>query len=133
MNGKVICINDTIRYVGKDVGEVAWSKEEVATGATNEYDGRVNMAIIKKISGWKDLYPAFALCDALNTGNVTGWYLPAKKELYDIYNGGYRFDYYYWSSTENGIQAFIFYSNSYSRSGYTTKKASYKVKAVHRF
>ena len=133
VNGKVICINDTIRYVGKDVGEVAWSKEEVATGATNEYDGRVNMAIIKKISGWKDLYPAFALCDALNTGNVTGWYLPAKKELYDIYNGGYRFDYYYWSSTENGIEAFIFYSNSYSRSGYATKKASYKVKAVHRF
>ena len=95
VKGKVIYMNDTIRYVGKDVGEAAWSTEEVATGATEMYDGRVNMAIIKKISGWKGLYPAFALCDALNTRGVTGWYLPAYYELRRIVSNGK-----YWSSSE---------------------------------
>ena len=131
VKGEVICINDTIRYVGKDVGEAIWSTEKVATGATDEYDGRVNMAIIKKISGWKDLYPAFALCDALNTGSVTGWYLPALYELYNIYIGGYDLRYhYYWTSTEYAKDI------SYSSDGYasyTPKNLKYKVKAVHRF
>ena len=128
VKGKIIYMNDTIRYVGKDVGEAAWSTETVLTGATDENDGRVNMAIIKKISGWKGLYPAFALCDALNTGNVTGWYLPAIKELYDIDNGGYRFDSDYWSSTE------YYESNAYAyyRSR-NSKERIGKVKAVHRF
>lgn len=103
VKGQVICINDTIRYVGKDVGNAVWSNESVLTGANNEYDGRVNMAIIKKISGWKDLYPAFALCDALNTGNVTGWYLPATKELSDIYAKGNGIRSYFWSSTEYSV------------------------------
>lgn len=131
VKGEVICINDTIRYVGKDVGEAIWSTEKVATGATDEYDGRVNMAIIKKISGWKDLYPAFALCDALNTGSVTGWYLPALYELYNIYIGGYDLRYhYYWTSTEYAND--IAYSSD-GYAGYTQKKLKYKVKAVHRF
>ncbi len=130
VKGQVICINDTIRYVGKDVGNAVWSNESVLTGANNEYDGRVNMAIIKKISGWKDLYPAFALCDALNTGNVTGWYLPATKELSDIYKGGNSIREFHWSSTEFIVnQAYRFYSipDNYQ------KGRSNKVKAVHRF
>lgn len=131
VKGKVICINDTIRYVGKDVGEAVWSTETVLTGATDKNDGRVNMAIIKKISGWKDLYPAFALCDALNTGNVTGWYLPAKEELYYIYNGG-RSDNDYWSSTEYNVnKAYYFYY--YSDWSQNPKESICKVKAVHRF
>ena len=131
VKGEVICINDTIRYVGKDVGEAIWSTEKVATGATDEYDGRVNMAIIKKISGWKDLYPAFALCDALNTGSVTGWYLPALYELYNIYIGGYDLRYhYYWTSTEYA-KDIAYSSDGYA--SYTQKKLKYKVKAVHRF
>lgn len=126
VKGKIIYMNDTIRYVGKDVGEAAWSTETVLTGATDENDGRVNMAIIKKISGWKGLYPAFALCDALNTGNVTGWYLPAREELYNIH----RFDHYYWSSTEYyENQAYLYY-DSWSRK---PKESICKVKAVHRF
>ena len=130
VKGQVICINDTIRYVGKDVGNAVWSNESVLTGANNEYDGRVNMAIIKKISGWKDLYPAFALCDALNTGNVTGWYLPATKELSDIYAKGNGIRSYFWSSTEYSVnQAYSNY-NGWSQD---QKKESYKVKAVHRF
>ena len=130
VKGQVICINDTIRYVGKDVGNAVWSNESVLTGANNEYDGRVNMAIIKKISGWKDLYPAFALCDALNTGNVTGWYLPATKELSDIYAKGNGIRSYFWSSTEYSVnQAY----RNYKGWSQDQKKESYKVKAVHRF
>ena len=130
VKGKIIYMNDTIRYVGKDVGEAAWSTEGVATGATDENDGRVNMAIIKKISGWKDLYPAFALCDALNTGNVTGWYLPAIIELHYIYHGGNRFDNNYWSSTESSVN----YANYYDYTRRSNPKESIcKVKAVHRF
>ena len=129
VKGEVICINDTIRYVGKDVGKTAWSTEEVATGATDKYDGRLNMAVIKKISGWKDLYPAFALCDALNTGSVTGWYLPAMYELETINRVGIIRD-WHWSSTEyNESEAFISYGNS----GDHPKRTKYEVKAVHRF
>lgn len=129
VKGEVICINDTIRYVGKDVGKTAWSTEEVATGATDKYDGRLNMAVIKKISGWKDLYPAFALCDALNTGSVTGWYLPAMYELETINRLGIIRD-WHWSSTEyNESEAFISYGNS----GDHPKRTKYEVKAVHRF
>lgn len=119
VKGQVVRMDGTIRYVGKDVGEAAWSTEGVATGATEIYDGRINMAIIKKIPGWKGLYPAFALCDALNTGNVTGWYLPATKELYDIHS---------WSSTEyNENQAYTYRWDLYP------KGSIRKVKAVHRF
>ena len=129
VKGKIIYMNDTIRYVGKDVGEAAWSTEGVATGATDENDGRVNMAIIKKISGWKDLYPAFALCDALNTGNVTGWYLPAIIELHYIYHGGNSGN-NYWSSTEYSVNYAYYYD--YTRSS-KHKGSICKVKAVHRF
>lgn len=130
VKGQVICINDTIRYVGKDVGTVAWSTEEVATGATDKYDGRLNIAIIKKISGWKDLYPAFALCDALNTGSVTGWYLPAMYELNTIYSVGNSIRDYHWSSTEyTASKAYRCYSNYIN----DPKRSQHKVKAVHRF
>lgn len=133
VKGKVVCMIDTIRYVGKDVREAVWSKEEVLTGANDKYDGRLNMSIIKKISGWKDLYPAFALCDALNTGNVTGWYLPATNELSYIYKGGGKSfsDNYWWSSTEYTENRA--YGFNYSKSYDLSKEKVYKVIAVHRF
>ena len=134
VKGKVICINDTIRYVGKDVGEAVWSTETVLTGATDENDGRVNMAIIKKISGWKDLYPAFALCDALNTGNVTGWYLPATEELLKSRASRYIFgDYSYWSSTEYIVDMACIFNGLYQNIHHVPKESICKVKAVHRF
>lgn len=132
VKGQVVCMTDTIRYVGKDVGEAVWSTETVLTGATDKNDGRVNMAIIKKISGWKDLYPAFALCDALNTGNVTGWYLPAKKELYYIYNGRMS-DNDYWSSTEYDVNDAYYFYDYYYGGRLNPKERICKVKAVHRF
>lgn len=123
VKGEVISMIDTIRYVGKEVGEAVWSTENVETGAKDNSDGRVNMAIIKKISGWKTLYPAFALCDALNTGGVIGWYLPARNE-FRFFNSEGK----YWSSTEGD------YTTAYDNQGYWQYKSSQlKVKAIHRF
>lgn len=121
VKGKVVYMNDTIRYIGKEVGEAVWSTENVGTGATDYSDGRVNMAVIKKISGWKTLYPAFALCDALNTGGVIGWYLPAREE-FRFYSEGR-----YWSSTEGD------YTTAYDNGYRQYKSSQLKVKAIHRF
>lgn len=68
-------------FVYKKLGEAAWSTENVATGATDEWDGRNNMAKIKAILGWYDKYPAFALVEALNVNGISGWYLPSQQEL----------------------------------------------------
>lgn len=121
VKGEVVYMNDTIRYIGKEVGEAVWSTENVGTGATDYSDGRVNMAVIKKISGWKTLYPAFALCDALNTGGVIGWYLPAREE-FRFYSEGR-----YWSSTEGD------YTTAYDNGYRQYKSSQLKVKAIHRF
>ena len=126
VKGQVICMNDTVRFVGT----AAWSTEKVATGAIYKHDGRLNMDVIKKISGWKDLYPAFALCDALNTGSVTGWYLPAINELYAIKEQNIIGKEAHWSSTEY-LTDFAYYF--YSSRGSIYKTDQYKVKAVHRF
>lgn len=80
VKGTVLYMNDNIRLIYKEVGEAQWSTENVQIGANSQYDGMANMNVVKAISGWKNLYPAFALCDALNTGGVTGWYLPAMVE-----------------------------------------------------
>lgn len=121
VKGEVVYMNDTIRYIGKEVGEAVWSTENVGTGATDYSDGRVNMAVIKKISGWKTLYPAFALCDALNAGGVIGWYLPAREE-FRFYSDGR-----YWSSTEGD------YTTAYDNGYRQYKSSQLKVKAIHRF
>lgn len=131
VKGEVAYMNDTIRYVKKDVGSSVWSTENVATGATDEYDGTKNMAVIKKISGWKTLYPAFALCDALNVGGVTGWYLPAYSELKRI-----GADRWYWSSSEAGKgSAYRFcLSASTSYPSYSNKtNTELFVMAIHKF
>lgn len=46
-------------------------------GASNEYDGTVNMAVVAEITNWESRYPAFAYCASLGKD----WYLPAMKEL----------------------------------------------------
>ena len=129
VTGKVICINDTIRYVGKDVGEAVWSTENVETGANDKYDGMKNMAVIKKISGWKDLYPAFALCDALNTSGVTGWYLPA---YYELSNRIRPANGTYWSSSESSNKYAGHYS-PYETNAARKTDTKLKVMAVHKF
>lgn len=132
VEGEVAYMNDTIRYVKKELGEAAWSTENVATGATDDFDGMKNMAVIKKIPDWENLYPAFALCDALNTGGVTGWYLPAGDEIIRITGEVYS----HWSSTEYTVsRAYINDRGRYSGEHYRSidKSEKYKVMAAHRF
>ena len=86
---------------------VAWSTENVVTGANDLYDGRVNWEIITKIPGWKELYPAFALVDELNTGSVTGWYLLAPFEIDGNYpvNSYYEYKYAWFSAEKDNDEA----------------------------
>ena len=90
--GIVCYMQDDVRKIYKYVGEAMWSTENVLTGANSYDDGQYNTNIIKQIPNWKDLYPAFALCDELNKNGITGWYLPATNE---------NPEYLQWSSTES--------------------------------
>ena len=118
------------RMIYKSVGSDVWSTENVSTGATSPTDGQYNMNIIKQINNWRELYPAFALCDALNTTGVTGWYLPAAREHWTL-------SYYDkdcpWSSTESGTKsncARYFYGEYGSE---YEKDRNRPVYAAHRF
>jgi hypothetical protein len=132
-------INDTLSYVVKDLNKMAkWSEELIATGANSSTDGVYNMAIIKRIAIWKDLYPAFYLCDQLNIGSVSGWYLPAADEIEKMAAILPRklSAMGIWLSTElNNQQSFVYYFDNY---GYSLKYTAMKdgecsVIAVHRF
>ena len=129
VKGEVVYMNDTVRYVKKEVGESIWSTENVETGANDKYDGMKNMAVIKKISGWKNLYPAFALCDALNTSGMTGWYLPA---YYELSNRIRPANGTYWSSSESSNKYAGYYSPSETNAARKTD-TKLKVMAVHKF
>lgn len=110
-----------------NLGSAAYSTEKVLIGAFDENDGMKNMEIVKAIHGWKELYPAFALCDALNTDGVSGWYLPAVNEI-----EGHRYS--AWSSTERNNETAYgtsWYGNLFK---YEYKKQESKnVYAVHPF
>lgn len=132
IEGFVGYIGDEERLIYKAIQEeVTWSSENVETGANNSSDGEYNMNVIKNIPFWQDSYPAFLLCEQLNTNGISGWYLPAIGELQKLKLNGY-----YWSSTE--------ISTSRSYSYYTTnggspvfsnssKTENYKIIAVHKF
>lgn len=127
IEGKVVYMKDADRYIAKEVGEAVWSTENVSTGATSENDGEANTNIIKKIPGFEELYPAFALCDALNTDGVTGWFLPAYLQIW--HSSSQLSNHNWWSSTE--------YSNKnawcHSSWAHDSKGASLAVFAFHRF
>lgn len=124
VTGLVKYMQDSIRLVvSEDLGQFVWSTENVATGATDQYDGRKNMDIIRKIPNWKVLYPAFAAVESLNTGGVTGWYLPAYMEC--GYTTGLSNN---WSSTEWDVSRVYNYYNAY-----VYKSKSYSVIGVYRF
>lgn len=126
IEGRVGYIGDEVRYVYKDLGKAIWSTEYVLTGANSKSDGEYNMNVIKKIDFWQDYYPAFLLCEQLNTNGVTGWYLPAIEELEKLHN----VTSWTWSSTEGN--EWVSYRHS-SNSGTCSKDWSYIVYAVHKF
>ncbi len=104
-------------------GTYAWSNENVENqGARSETDGLTNTKAIMSIPGWENLYPAFAAVNSLNTGGVTGWYLPARLEAVG--------DADKWSSTEQN-QMYAFRLSRYY--GSTNKSYKYGVTAMHQF
>lgn len=128
VTGTVLSMSyDGKRIIYKDLGAAQWSTEKVETGAIDRNDGLKNMTVIKAIPNWKNLYPAFALVDELNSNGVTGWYMPA-------YNQGVPIG--YWSSTEaNSHSAYYHYHASsypyidnmseWSKDGYKEVRALY--------
>ncbi len=64
-----------------------WSTEETETGAISPSSSQYNMEVIKSRKDWKTLYPAFRLCDGLNSSRVIGWMLPCSYDLDRLYQG----------------------------------------------
>ena len=134
IEGTVAYMSGNIRYIYRDLGEAVWSTEFVPIGAGNSDDGEYNMEVIKRIPNWQELYPAFYLCDQLNTNGVSGWYLPAINELKIIKEYGA------WSSTEYGVTSAYYYDRYHDYSGvnvdkvlYSQKSNQLRVYAVHKF
>ena len=99
VEGIVGYIGDSVRYVCKTLGSHYWSTKYELTNATSRTDGEYNMNQIKKIPHWEELYPAFFVCDQLNTDGITGWYLPAIDEIKK--ETRYACGYEMWSSTQS--------------------------------
>lgn len=126
ITGKVCIMNQECRIIYQTLGETTWSTLDAFIGATNEFDGRENTKKIMTQKDWSNNYPAMAVVNSLNTDGVSGWYMPAYKELQ-----GANLNNYYWSSTERGSgSAYITYG-SWGTTSY--KEDRYSVIAVHRF
>lgn len=88
MHGMIVSLNEAF---------CAMALSQWAAVATDYYDGMKNMNAVKQVANWEEQYPAFRWCDALNTGGVSGWYLPAigemQEELYVGFSGlpSYKF------------------------------------------
>ena len=127
IEGVVGYIGDKGRYIFKGLGYASWSEEDVLTEANNWNDGEYNMNVIKSIPRWEVNYPAFRLCEELNTDGVSGWYLPAIRELQLL--SGIK---YGWSSTESETTKAYFREGSTYRS-YIKSYEYYSVYAVRKF
>lgn len=71
-HGKIVSLRDTYNeWTTND------KEQKRLIGANDKYDGRKNMEVIKRISNWRSIYPAFAWCEDLGKD----WYIPAIEEL----------------------------------------------------
>lgn len=129
VKGTVVKMEGAVRVVrSAKLGEATYSTENKFAGALASSDGRLNMAKIKQMPDWQRRYPAFALCDALNTGGVSGWYLPALDEVWNLSGD-------MWLSTEaSNKYAFSCEKESFgSVAGRESKQKVYAVYAHYRF
>ena len=107
--------------------------------------GEGNSQGIRRWQGTCSSCYASQLCQDLNLGGKTDWYLPSKYELNLMYenigqgnvlglgNVGNFANYYYWSSTENdNFNAWLQYF-FYGDQGYLGKGNTYNVRAVRAF
>ena len=119
-NGKKLTVAD-MTYMDR----ITWGGyEQIGKAAQSETDGAANtkaiVLAVGKNSGYDGKVYAAKICDTLNTGGFTDWYLPCKDET-DIIHLNYeklKLDekMTIWSSTEaNGTQAVTkyFYSGAF--------------------
>ena len=141
LKGIVAYIGDGTRYIMHKFSTTAsWSTESVSTGATDMDDGRKNMAIIRKINNFEEIYPAFGLCESLNVSGEKDWYLPAVNELLNIPVSLLGTTYIYnWSSTEQNkidsyyVSSYIHLSTEYKNRYSDSKSKSNYIIAIHQF
>ena len=135
VTGTVAYIGDDKRFICKNTGKTEpYQQFFLATGTTGTYDmddGEANMQFIMRQSGWYGNFLAAAAADDLNTGGVTGWYLPAINELKNMkaFVTGSA-----WSSTANDNGSF----SAYCLSGGTVysnddRQVKHGVYAIHKF
>ena len=146
VQGIVFQTSPVVKIVSVKEGKTIWGEYGVTTNATDEDNGKANMAIIKSISGWETKYPAFKWC--ADYGN--GWYLPALNELKAIYAQrdkinktlsannmdklGSKNEYsYLWSSSELGSYYAYYFSFSLGNDYSNYLKSNYRgaVRAVY--
>lgn len=136
MHGKIVSVDEESMMWCDD------SVYEIATYATNEYDGAVNTA---KLMNRYDADKYYAAYWCFDYGN--GWYMPAKEELEKIYQNmskinstlskyGYsQLRGVYWSSTESVVGTFCAWNvvvyNGYT--GINYKDTNGSVRAVSAF
>lgn len=132
----------TIQHEGKKLmvadmtamGTIQWGGyEQIGELAQNENDGKANTAVIVKVVGANKGFDgnpyAAKVCDTLNAGGYSDWYLPSKNES-DIIHANFQqlgFDekMTLWTSTEaSGTQAV---------SKYLYSGAFYNVQKVDRY
>ena len=82
VKGIVFQTSPSVKIVSAKMAKLKWSKEHQITEATDQDNGKANMAKIRAISDWQSKYPAFKWCADIGDG----WYLPAINELNAIYN-----------------------------------------------
>ena len=116
--GKIVSLDEPVaNWNGgtNEAGKLQWSTENVTTRATSTSDGAANTLKITQTANYSPtVYPAVAWCVAKNTGEVTGWYLPAQNELQTLYDAKTNVNStlrtvgatelslsYYWSGTED--------------------------------
>jgi len=124
-----------------EAGTYQWSSTFLETWAyaSGIYGGAQNTKkSIARAIAESSTCPAASVCDNLVSGGYTDWYLPSKDELDMMYvnlhlQGLGNFDYFYWSSTEDGYgDAWVQYFDNGGQSYYNKTFVSY-VRAVRAF
>lgn len=134
VSGTVYSMENGIGKITRKLdGTYAWSTENVdIQGATDYNDGTKNMAAIKAIPGWKDLYPAFAAVETLNVDGATGWYLPAYNE-YRFNQGATYQSEQPWSSTQNNAESAWYFRRWADSPSVDGKNGEHIIVAMNRF
>lgn len=116
-----------------DQGSFPWSLEatEVNAAGSSYGSGMTNTSVI--VGAYGDGNYAASICDRLNIGTYTDWYLPSSLELWDMIKAPIGMSGDYWSSTErSSVEAY--YRDTKNNSWHTiSKTTNRKVRCVRYF